>query len=186
MISDGLIMKNLLKILMVLMCFTMCHDIYASEDDDSPAFKTLQSGRKTRKLEGATLKLARPILKKTPMSVVMDDIDMMMLCPMDKDNSKDSEFAGRVSKTLQGYMLAHEIDDELSHMLIYVDEVKGNRFTELIIYVTSPDQTIMYFRGDFTVESLMRVGELSDQQRKKRIKNRQEGGQDDSYMQYVR
>ncbi len=179
-------MKNWFKILMMLVCFTMCHDIYASEDYDSPAIKTLQSGRKTRKLEGATLKLARPILKKTPMSVVMDDIDMMMLCPMDRNNSKDSEFSGRMNKTLQGYMLAHEIDDELSHVLIYVDEVKGNRFTELIIYFTSPDQTIMYFRGDFTVESLMKVGELSDQQRKKRIRNRKEGIQDDSYMQYVR
>lgn len=170
------------------MCMTICHGAYGSEyeEDDSPVTKTLQSGRKTRILEGTTLRLARPILKKTPMSVVMDDINMMMLCPMDKNNSKDSEFAERVDKTLKGYMLAHEIDDELSHMLIYVDDIKGNRFTELIIYTTSPDQTIIYFRGDFTVESLMRVGELSDQQRKKRIRNRQEGGQDDSYMQYVR
>ena len=80
---------------MILVCLTMCYDTYAadSKKDDSPAIKTLQSGRKTRKLEGATLRLARPILKKTPMSVVMDDIDMMMLCPMDKDNPKDSEFA---------------------------------------------------------------------------------------------
>ena len=47
---------------MILVCLTMCYDTYASdsEGDDSPAIKTLQTGRKTRKLEGATLKLARP------------------------------------------------------------------------------------------------------------------------------
>ncbi|MBR5300743.1 MAG: hypothetical protein IKU36_10930 [Bacteroidales bacterium] len=181
-------MRTLLKIFMILACLMACHEIYASgpDRDDTPAIKALQSGKKTRRLEGATLKLARPILKKTPMSVVMDDIDMMMFCPVEKNNSKDGEFAGKVKKALKGYMLAHEIDDELSHMLIYVDEVKGNRFTELILYITSPDQTILYFRGDFTVEALMKVGELSEQDRKKRIKNKREGGQDDSYLQYVR
>ena len=173
---------------MTLICLTLCHDTYASEPeiDNTPAIKAIQSGKKTRRLEGATLKLARPILKKTPMSAVMNDIDMMMFCPVEKNNSKDGEFAGRVKKALKGYMLAHENDDELSHMLIYVDEVKGNRFTELILYITSPDQTILYFRGDFTVEALMKVGELSEQDRKKRIKTRREGGQDDSYLQYVR
>lgn len=173
---------------MTLICLTLCHDINASEPekDNTPAIKALQSGKKTRRLEGATMKLARPILKKTPMSAVMNDIEMMMFCPVEKNNSKDGEFAGRVKNALKGYMLAHEIDDELSHMLIYVDEVKGNRFTELILYITSPDQTILYFRGDFTVEALMKVGELSEQDRKKRIKTRREGGQDDSYLQYVR
>jgi hypothetical protein len=173
---------------MTLICLTLCHDINASEPkkDNTPAIKALQSGKKTRRLEGATMRLARPILKKTPMSAVMNDIEMMMFCPVEKNNSKDGEFAGRVKNALKGYMLAHEIDDELSHMLIYVDEVKGNRFTELILYITSPDQTILYFRGDFTVEALMKVGELSEQDRKKRIKTRREGGQDDSYLQYVR
>mgnify|MGYP003294575775 FL=1 len=181
-------MKRLCIIFMTLICLTLCHDIHASEpeNDNTPAIKALQSGKKTRRLEGATMRLARPILKKTPMSAVMNDIEMMMFCPVEKNNSKDGEFAGRVKNALKGYMLAHEIDDELSHMLIYVDEVKGNRFTELILYITSPDQTILYFRGDFTVEALMKVGELSEQDRKKRIKTRREGGQDDSYLQYVR
>ena len=173
---------------MTLICLTLCHDTYASEpkNDNTPAIKAIQSGKKTRRLEGATMRLARPILKKTPMSAVMNDIEMMMFCPVEKNNSKDGEFAGRVKNALKGYMLAHEIDDELSHMLIYVDEVKGNRFTELILYITSPDQTILYFRGDFTVEALMKVAELSEQDRKKRIKTKRETGQDNSYLQYTR
>ena len=181
-------MKRLCIIFMTLICLTLCHDAYASEpeNDNTPAIKAIQSGKKTRRLEGATMRLARPILKKTPMSAVMNDIEMMMFCPVEKNNSKDGEFAGRVKNALKGYMLAHEIDDELSHMLIYVDEVKGNRFTELILYITSPDQTILYFRGDFTVEALMKVGELSEQDRKKRIKTKRETGQDNSYLQYTR
>ena len=98
---------------MTLICLTLCHDIHASEPekDNTPAIKALQSGKKTRRLEGATMRLARPILKKTPMSAVMNDIEMMMFCPVEKNNSKDGEFAGRVKNALKGYMLAHEIDD---------------------------------------------------------------------------
>ena len=173
---------------MVLACMAMCHEIGADGpyDDNTPAIKALESGKKTRRLEGGMLKLARPIIKKTPMSAIMDDIEMMMFCPVDKNSKKDGEFQARVESTLKGYMLAHEIDDELSHMLIYVNEVNDNRFTELILYITGPDRTILYFRGDFTVEGLMRVGELSEQDRKKRIKTKRETGQDDSYLQYTR
>lgn len=181
-------MDRLIKIFMVLACMAMCHDICADgpRKDNTPAIKALESGKKTRRLEGATLKIARPIIKNTPMSAVLDDIDMMMFCPVEKNDRKDSDFSGRVEEALKGYMLAHEIDDELSHMLIYVDEVKGNRFTELILYITGPERTILYFRGDFTVEGLMRVGEISEQDRQKRIKNKRETGQDDSYLQYTR
>ena len=83
-------------------------------------------------------------------------------------------------------MLAHEIDDELSHMLIYVDDVKDNRFSEIILYITSPDKSILLFKGDFTVESLKKVGELSEQDRKRRIKEKREKGKDDSYLLHLK
>lgn len=181
-------MNRMFKIFMVLACLTVCHDICADRpyDENTPAIKALESGRKTRRLEGATLKIARPIIKNTPMSAVLDDIDMMMFCPVEKNSRKDDGFMTRVESALKGYMLAHEIDDELSHMLIYVNEVNDNRFTELILYITDPDRTILYFRGDFTVEGLMKVGELSEQDRKKRIRTKRETGQDNSYLQYTR
>ena len=173
---------------MVLACMAMCHEICADGpySDNTPTIKALESGKKTRRLEGGMLKLARPIIKKTPMSAIMDDIEMMMFCPVDKNSRKDGEFQARVESALKRYMLAHEINDELSHMLIYVNEVNDNRFTELILYITGPDRTILYFRGDFTVEGLMRVGELSEQDRKRRVKEQRETGQDNSYLQYTR
>ena len=163
----------------------------ADEPAKSPAVKFLEAndgvkGAKCMKIDGLMLKLASPIIKKTPMSAIMDDIDMMMFCPVDKNSRKDGEFQARVESALKGYMLAHEINDELSHMLIYVNEVNDNSFTELILYITDPDRTILYFRGGFSVEGLMRVGELSEQDRKKRIKTKRETGQDNSYLQYTK
>ena len=173
----------------MLTAMLLCHSTYAAADkfEDSEAVKVIESGKKTRRLEGATLKIARPILKKTPMVAVMDDIEMMMHCPVDKISRKDhGEFAGKVDKVLKDFLLVKEIDDELSHMLIYVGGLEGNRFNELILYIISPDQTLLYFRGDFTEEGLMKVGELSEQDRKRRIKNKRENGKDDSYLQILK
>lgn len=173
---------------MSVVMMAVCHDIYAAEKniEDSPAVKVLESGKKTRRIEGTTLKIARPIIKKTPMSAVLDNIEMMMTCPVEKNNkASDGEFEKQVKAVLKSYTLAHEINDELSHMFIYVDSVKDNRFSELILYITSPDQTILFFKGDFTVESLKKVGELSEQDRKRRIKEKHEKGKDDSYLQHL-
>ena len=174
---------------MAVTLIVACPDIYAAGEkaEDSPVVKVLESGKKTRRIEGTALKIARPIIKKTPMSAVMDDIDMMMMCPVEKNNkASDGEFEKRVKEVLKSYMLAHEIDDELSHMFIYVDDVKDNRFSELILYITSPDKSILFFKGDFTVESLKKVGELSEQDRKRRIKEKHEKGKDDSYLQHLK
>ena len=176
-------------IVLTLAALMLCHNTYASSDKfvDSEAAKVIESGKKTRRLERGTLRIARPILKKTPMVAVMDDIEMMMHCPIGKISRKDNgEFAGKVDKVLKDFMLVKEIDDELSHMLIYVNGVEGDRFNELILYIVSPDQTLLYFRGDFTVDGLMKVGELSEQDRKRRIKNKREKGEDDSYLQILR
>ena len=176
-------------LVLMLTAMLLCHSTYAAADkvEDSAAVKVIESGKKTRRLEGATLKIARPILKKTPMVAVMDDIEMMMHCPVDKISRKDhGEFAGKVDKVLKDFMLVKEIDDELSHMLIYVGGLEGKMFNELILYIISPDQTLLYFRGDFTEEGLMKVGELSEQDRKRRIKNKRENGEDDSYLQILK
>ena len=55
-------------------------------------------------------------------------------------------------------------------MLIYIDEVKDNRFSEIILYTISSEKSVMVFNGDFTIESLKKVGEISDQQRQERKK----------------
>ena len=166
-------MKNLLKTIMAV-TFAVLLSQYAysagNGTDESPAVKVLESGRKTKRLEGSSLKIARPILKKTPISAIMDNIEMLMICPLD---SKDSdELTTRAEKMLKRYMLVREIDDELSHMFIYIDTPQKDRFTELILYTKSPDTKIMLFEGDFTVEDLMKVGELSVQDRKQRIRDR--------------
>jgi hypothetical protein len=102
------------------------------------------------------------------MSVVMDDIEAMLICPLEKS---DKNIEQQVEKVLKSYTKVNEIDDSSYMMYIFIDELDGERFSEIILYTTRPDKSIMVFCGDFTVEALMKVGELSEQQRKKRLGN---------------
>ena len=61
-------MKNILKTIMAVILIVLCQSIFATTagDTESPAVQFLESNRKAKKLEGAMLRIARPILKKTP------------------------------------------------------------------------------------------------------------------------
>ncbi len=164
-------MKNLLKTIMAVTLAVLCQYGYAAGDNtgESPAVKVLGSGRKAKRLEGSTLKIARPILKKTPISAIMDDIEMMIICPLDKESS---ELTVKAERMLKSYTMVREINDELSHMYIYIDTPSDDKFSELILYTKSPELKILLFEGDFTVDGLMKVGELSVQDRKRRIREK--------------
>ena len=109
----------------------------------------------------------------------------------DKEIVRDALFRGIVEGAYYGYFETkkrrnsrkkfmsdfdvqsiNEINDADYRMLIYIDTQHGNRFSEIILYTTDPDKTIMVFCGDFTTEGLTKVGELSDQQREKRRQSR--------------
>lgn len=149
----------------------LCQYSYAAGDNtgESPAVKVLESGRKAKRLEGSKLKIARPILKKTPISAIIDDIEMMIICPLDKESS---ELTAKAERMLKSYTLVREINDEISHMYIYIDTPSDNKFSELILYTKSPEINILLFEGEFTVDGLMKVGELSVQDRKRRIREK--------------
>jgi hypothetical protein len=57
-------------------------------------------------------------------------------------------------------------------MTIYIDTPQDNTPHEIILYNTKPEASIMLFKGDFTVESLIKVGEASEQERKHLKKNK--------------
>ncbi len=164
-------MRNLLKTIMAVTLAVLCQYSYAAGDNtgESPAVKVLESGRKAKRLEGSKLKIARPILKKTPISAIIDDIEMMIICPLDKESS---ELTAKAERMLKSYTLVREINDEISHMYIYIDTPSDNKFSELILYTKSPEINILLFEGEFTVDGLMKVGELSVQDRKKRIREK--------------
>lgn len=149
----------------------LCQNGYAADDktEESPVVRVLEAGRKAKRLEGPTLKIAKPILKKTPISAIMDDIEMMIICPLEKE--KD-DMTAKAESLLKDYTMVREINDELSHMYIYIDTPVNDCFSELILYTTSPEANIMLFEGNFTVEGLMKVGELSVLDRKQRIRAR--------------
>ena len=71
-----------------------------------------------------------------------------------------------MSSHMESYILVKEIDDEKSKMSIYIDNPTGENFSEIVIYNAWPEASLMLFSGRFTVESLVKVGEVSEQQRK--------------------
>lgn len=164
-------MKSVFKIIMAVTLAVLCQNGYAADDktEESPAVRVLEAGRKAKRLEGPTLKIAKPILKKTPISAIMDDIEMMIICPLEKEKG---DMTAKAESLLKDYTMVREINDELSHMYIYIDTPVNDSFSELILYTTSPEANIMLFEGNFTVEGLMKVGELSILDRKQRIRAR--------------
>lgn len=115
------------------------------------------------------LKLARPALKKTPMAVVMDDIDMMVMYSISqKADEEEKQFAQQAINVLESYNKVSEIDDPDYRMSIYIDNPVGENFSEIILYTSRPDASIMVFVGNFTIGSLKKVGEISDQRRMER------------------
>ena len=133
----------------------------------------LDSKKESKKLEGGMFKIAKPFIKRTPMGAILDEITMMVICPLDLEGGKDGgHLAEEAKRVLKSYNLVQEIDDEMSTMTIYIDTPKEDKFSEIILYHTRPDPAIMLFVGNFTVDSLIRVGELSEQQRKHLKKNK--------------
>ena len=155
--------------------FMLCMPLYASagEEEESRVLEVLDSYKEAKKLDGAKLKIARPFLKRTPMGVIVDEINMLVICPMDTTGvKKDQISADKALKTLKEYNLVREIDDEMSTMTIYIDTPQDNRFSEIVLFNTRPETSVMLFMGDFTVESLIKVGEASEQERKHLKKNK--------------
>lgn len=149
----------------------LCPDIYTSSKkaEESPAVQVLTSNKNARKLEGGMLKLARPALKKTPMAVVMDDIDMMVMYSISqKAEEEEKQFAEQAINVLKSYNKVSEINDPEYRMSIYIDNPVGENFSEIILYTSRPDASIMVFVGNFTIGSLKKVGEISDQRRMER------------------
>lgn len=162
-------MEKILTIISAVMFTTFCLNIYAAGNmpDSSSVIQLMESQDKTKKLEGIKLKMARPILKKTPMAAVIDDIEMLIFCPM---NSRDDEndIADDVRKMLTDYIMVSEINEDNSQMSVYIDTPVDDNFSEIIMYIIRPEMSLMVFKGDFTIESMKEVGELSKQQRMKK------------------
>ena len=160
----------LFAVAIFILCTPVC--VLSAEKGGSPVVKMLEAHKEAKILDGTKLKVARPFLKRTPMGVIVDEIHMMIICPMTLETTDGRRFSKEALGTLKQYNLVRQIDDEKSTMDIYIDTPKGERFSEIILYNTKPEASIMLFVGDFTVESLIKVGEASEQERKNLKKNR--------------
>ena len=161
-------MKRILTYVLTA-ALSLCSCLYAStgHEGGSPAVQMLEAQKDAKRLDGSKLKIAKPFIKRTPMGVIIDEIEMMIICPLEKSEESSRDLLPNEAKEmLKNYILVKEIDDEKSKMAIYIDNPTGEDFSEIVIYNARPDASLMLFSGNFTVESLIKVGEVSEQQRK--------------------
>ena len=137
----------------------------------SPAVRFLEAndgvkGAKCMKVDGLMLRMARPTLNKTPVKAIIDDLDVLYMFSF-KENRETEEkaFVTAAEKMLKSYVKASEIKDDISHMVIYLDQPDGNTCHEMVMLITWPNTSMMIFHGDFTEESLRRMDEISKKQR---------------------
>ena len=146
------------------------HTAYADGDDGlSPVEQMLNSRKESKRLEGAKFRIAKPFLRRTPMGAIVDEIHMMIICSTEDDTP---DMALKTAEALKSYILVKEIDDERSKMAVYVDKPQGESFKEIVIVNSRPEHSLILFSGDFTVQSLIKVGEISEQERKHLKKNK--------------
>ena len=162
-------MKKFITYVLSAAALMLSLSVYASSGNEgnSPAAQMLEAQKDSKILDGTKLKIARPFIKRTPMGVILDEIDMMIICPLEKNGGNPQDLLSDEAKAmLKNYILVREIDDEKSRMTIYIDNPAGENFSEIVIFNARPDASLMLFSGRFTVESLVKVGEVSEQQRK--------------------
>jgi hypothetical protein len=156
--------------MMIAVALCVSIDIaWAGSGEVSPVERMLNSRNESKRLEVAKFRIAKPFLKRTPMGVISDEIDMMIICSTEDDTP---EMALKTAEALKSYILVREIDDERSKMAIYVDKPQGESFKEIVIVNSRPEHSLILFSGDFTVQSLIKVGEISEQERKHLKKNK--------------
>ena len=166
-------MKRLLSIITMIALALMCQrvSVHAQETGKSMAVQFLEAndglkGAKCMKLDGLMLRMARPTLKKTPVIAIMDDLESFYMFSF-KENREAEEkaFVTSAQKMLKSYMKVSEITDDISHMVIYVDQPNGSTCNEIVMLVTWPSTSMMVFHGVFTEDSLRRMDEISKKQR---------------------
>jgi hypothetical protein len=162
-------MKRLLSILAVLTC--LAFSARAGEPAKTPAVKFLEAnegvrGAKYMNLNGLMLKMARPTLKKTPVAAIIDELETLhMFSFKEGRESEEKAFVTAADKMLRSYVKVSEINDEISRMVIYVDQPNDNACHEMVLLITWPSTSMMVFNGDFTEDSLRRMDEISKKQR---------------------
>lgn len=166
-------MKRLISVILILMTALTSLNVSAQSQETakSPAVKFLEAndevkGAKCMKVDGLMLRMARPTLNKTPVKAIIDNLDALYMFSF-KENRETEEkaFVTAAEKMLKSYMKASEIKDDISHMVIYLDQPDGNTCHEMVMLITWPSTSMMVFHGDFTEDSLRRMDEISKKQR---------------------
>jgi len=166
-------MRNRLHIVSAVLMMTLCAAAAAeNRPESSPAVKLVETyaqaeGTRTRIVEGFLLKMARPIIKKTPAFALYDQIETIVLYQMEDMKEEDrSRFGSDLEASFGGYMKTGAVECPNSTMDIYINQSDDGTIDEIIMHVTEPKPTMMIFQGTFTLESILEMQALNDAQTK--------------------
>ena len=166
-------MKRILSIITFFALALMCQGFsaHAQGASKSRAVMFLEAnedlkGAKCMEIDGFLMRVARQKLKKTPAVAIMDNLDRFYMFSFKEDRkAEEKAFVKAAEKMLKSYTKASEIKDNISHSVIYLDDLDGNVYHEIIMLVTWPSANMMVFHGNFTEASLRQMEEISKKQR---------------------
>ena len=165
-------MKRFLSIITFLALVLMCQCFSAhAKNGNSRAVQFLEAkegvkGSKYMDIHGFMMKVAKAKIKKTPAVAIMDNLERFYMFTFEKNRkAEEKAFVAGAEKMLKAYTIASEIKDNISHTAIYLDELDGNVYHEIIMLVTWPTVNMMVFQGNFTEASLRKMEEISKKQR---------------------
>jgi hypothetical protein len=90
---------------LLMLCTPLCAS--TAQKGSSPVAEMLNSQKEAKKLDGTKLKIAKPFIKRTPMGIIMDEIHMMIICPMDLEATTLSVFQKRLRKCFRNTIVSN-------------------------------------------------------------------------------
>lgn len=158
-------MRKIILVLMTALLLIPSIKSYSAENktEASPADKLIESFASTKgatamTLKGLTLGLIKPMLKDTPVRHITDEIHKINLLMFSKTSQEDiMAFEQAAAETFKKYQLIVELTEDGATIIAYIDAIKDNKFSELLLYIKDTEQMFLAIRGDFTLESLEKM-----------------------------
>ncbi len=151
-------MKKILLVLITLAGLMACGNADAKETEtDNGLVEVFESYTEAKgvqyfNLEGFTLKMARPKIRKTPVGKAADGIESMCIFSM-KDVKKEvkAKFIKEVEAVFSTYEMALETNEKGKKSRIFIKKTQPEIIDEMIIYSMEDDPVVIYMVGEMPV-----------------------------------
>ena len=157
-------MKKIFLILITLAGIMACGNADAKETEaDNGLVEIFESYTEAKgvqyfNLEGFTLKMARPKIRKTPVGNAADGIESLYIFAM-KDVKKEvkAKFVKEAEAVFGTYEMALETNEKGKKSRIFIKKTQPEIIDEMIIYSMENDPVVIYMVGEIPVAEMKGV-----------------------------